>query len=491
MTTSIEAPPLASQLIESMRDIGYHFETALADVIDNSISAGAKEVHIHVDANKDSPLIGIVDDGEGMTRAELLDAMRLGSRHPKESRGARDLGRFGLGMKTASFSQCRRLTVVSRREGETAIATWDLDHVAASDSWSLLIPASAEGIPFLDKLGPKGSLVLWERLDRVMEREGSDLARKQFVRRVDEASRHLELVFHRYLAGESGARLSILVNALPLSPFDPFHLAHSATIRGVTERVPVNGYLVEITPFTLPHHRNVTPSDWDRYGGPEGYLKNQGFYLYRQRRLILYGTWFGLARHMELTKLTRVRIDIPTGLDEEWQIDVKKASARPPLLVRERLSAIIREIGAPSIKIFRKRAVRLHDTGNASLWSRVLVDTKIHYQLNLNSGPLSAFASRLPEELRTEFTGLLQAIGAALPLDAIFVDLAGSPEDVTVQDLTDQELTNLLTSTVPTLTAAGIPRSQVADALRFVEPFRSHWDRTEVLIESLFPGRTS
>src|SRR5207247_1451409 len=159
------------------------------------------------------------------------------------------------------------------------------------------------------------------------------------------------------------------LNELPLKPFDPFHSSHPATIQGQTDRVPMGDEFVEITPFTLPHHRNVSASDWDRYGGEGGYLKNQGFYLYREKRLIVHGTWFGLARQMELTKLTRVKIDMPNALDSAWNVDVKKAWARPPLPIRERLQRILEAIGAPSRTIFTKRGSRIHDI-RLPIWQR-------------------------------------------------------------------------------------------------------------------------
>ena len=189
----IEAPPKASILIESMRDIGYELETALADVVDNSITAGGRTIHIHVNTASPNATIGIIDDGKGMSRDELLDAMRLGSRHPREERGVRDLGRFGLGLKTASFSQCRRLTVVARTATETTVAIWDLDHVARVDSWSLLLPDNTTGIPFIEHLGAEGTLVVWEQMDRAVEQDGSESSRKHFIRRMDEARQHLEL----------------------------------------------------------------------------------------------------------------------------------------------------------------------------------------------------------------------------------------------------------------------------------------------------------
>ena len=236
----VEAAPRASILIESMRDIGYSLETALADVIDNSITAGARTIQVHVDSIGADVKIAIVDDGSGMGAAELLESMRLGSRNPREKRPIRDLGRFGLGLKTASFSQCRRLTVVARQSGVTSAATWDLDYVARHDKWALLTRSDVNAIPFIEHLGADGALVVWEKLDRAVEQEGTESGRKHFVRRLDDARQHLELVFHRYLAGETGLpRVKILVNDLPLKPFDPFNSSHTATMRGQTEQVRV------------------------------------------------------------------------------------------------------------------------------------------------------------------------------------------------------------------------------------------------------------
>lgn len=481
---TIEAGPRASILIESMRDVGYTLETSLADVIDNSISARATEIGIHVDTVSPEVRIGIVDNGHGMTGAELIEAMRLGSRHPGEQRDPHDLGRFGLGLKTASFSQCRRLTVVVRKSGETAAAVWDLDHVAATDSWSLQLLSSAESVPFLDELGDEGALVVWEHIDRAVEQESTEAGRRNFVRRIDDARAHLELVFHRYLSGEAGVpRVQILLNRVPLEPYDPFNARHSATIRGATERVMVGDSVVEITPFTLPHHRNVTRLEWDLCAGPDGYLRNQGFYLYRERRLIVHGTWFGLARQMELTKLTRVRVDMPCSLDAEWHVDVKKASARPPLQVRERLRSIIDAIGAPSKKIYTHRGAVLHDS-RLQIWQRLQKDNEIVYRINAEHHSIRSFRDVLPDDRQGEFSRVLQAVGAGLPLDAIFADLAGTPECVKSDDMSDDDLRALLDATIVSLLASNTSKTLIPDMLRVVEPFRSAWDRTEELLET-------
>jgi hypothetical protein len=481
--STVEAPPRASILIESMRDIGYSLETALGDVIDNSITAAATSIHIHVDATPTVEKIAIVDNGRGMTADELIDAMRLGSRHPSEKRNERDLGRFGLGLKTASFSQCRRLTVVARKSGITSAAIWDLDHVAREDRWSLQIPERWTGIPYIEHLESDGALVLWEKLDRAVE-QGSDSSRLHFIRRLDETRKHLELIFHRFLASETGVpRVQILLNDLPLKPFDPFHSNCTATTRGQTEKVPLGDEFVEITPFTLPHHRNVSLQDWERYAGEGGYLKNQGFYLYREKRLILHGTWFGLARQTELTKLARVRIDMPNGLDAEWQVDVKKAWARPPLPIRQRLERIIEAIGAPSRRIYTARGRRINDV-RLPIWQRVQENNAIVYKLNPENPLVADFATRLPTELGNDFDRLIKVIGAALPMDALLADLASSPETVANETLDAASLRSVINLTYAGLVAAGVSEEYIPRMMRIAEPFRSQWD----LVETMMPN---
>ena len=344
-----EIAPKPSALIESMRDIGYSLSTALADLIDNCIAARAETVQVFTNLEAQDLKVGILDDGVGMTEDELLEAMRLGSRSPLEERAQSDLGRFGLGLKTASFSQCRVLTVVTRTNGTTTSARWNLDHIAESDRWQVQMPDDLTSIPWTEHLGESGTLVVWEKLGIGADEEGSDRRKIDFVRRLDEACSHLELVFHRFLSGEPGhRRVRIRLNNRPLEPFGPFHSSHPATIAGPIERIRVAHGDILVQPFTLPHHGKVTPTEWERHAGPEGYLRNQGFYVYRERRLIIHGTWFGLTRQTELTKLARVRIDIPNSLDAAWKIDVRKASAQLPPAARERLRRIIEPLGATS-----------------------------------------------------------------------------------------------------------------------------------------------
>jgi hypothetical protein len=483
---TVLAAPSASILIESMRDIGYSLETALADVIDNSITAGASTVEMLADTSGADPKFAIVDDGSGMTYDELIQAMRLGSQNPLDPRTPDDLGRFGLGLKTASFSQCRRLTVVSRQAGTTVCARWDLDRVAETNDWTLEIPDDEADIPWADRLGNSGTLVLWEEIDRLIDAGDTDRGNRYLVNRLNDAIEHLELIFHRFLSGEKGLpKVSIKLNNHPLRPFDPFHSAHPATISGPPEKIRVGSHEVTLQTFTLPHHKKVTPAEWERYAGKAGYVKNQGFYVYRGGRLIIHGTWFNLARQMELTKLCRVRIDMPNELDEEWKIDVKKSSAQPPPRVRARLRSIIETIGATSKRVYTARGRRLITDSRLPVWQRVQDKNEISYHLNDEHPVLADFKKRLPSELHSDFAQVLALASSSIPVDALFADISSDPEKVSGDKLSESDLGQIAETTFRHLSSSGLSKKDILDMLQVTEPFRSNWDAVQTMIERM------
>jgi len=478
-------------LIESMRDIGYSLETALADVIDNSITAGASKIHIRADTGA-RPRIGVIDNGCGMGWNDLMTAMRPGSRNPLEERTAADLGRFGLGLKTASFSQCRRLTVVTRRQSETHAAVWDLQHVADKDDWLVQVPDDLTTIPWLNDLGETGTLVVWEDLDRLVEKSAGKPSMEHIVSRIDDARSHIELVFHRFLSGEPGLpKVEFCLNNRPLEARDPFHSRHPATIRSPLETVKVGDHYVQIQAFTLPHHRKVTQEEWERLAGREGYLKNQGFYVYRERRLIIYGTWFGLARQTEMTKLARVRIDMPNGLDAEWKIDVKKASAQPPYLVKERLRRIIETIGATSKRVYTSRGHRQAADSRLPVWTRIQDKNLISYRINREHPVVSDFLSKLDGDLVSEFTRVLELSESTLPMDMFFADMGSTPDLIVENTTPDETLRHAVYTTAAKLREAGITTEELTEMMQCAEPFKSNWERTRGILEDLEARETS
>lgn len=487
---SADATPHAAALIEGLRDIGYSLETALADIIDNSITAKARRVEILSDTAADHPSIGILDDGEGMTELELIAAMRPGSRNPLETRQSPDLGRFGLGMKSASFSQCRRLTVITKKDGVISAAIWDLNKIAVTNVWAIDLVNEPGTLPWAQKLGASGTLVLWEDLDRLAGSYNHDVVKRAEIinQRIASAERHLRLVFHRFMEG-SKTPLKLVLNGRLLKPIDPFARHHPATIVDPEEVLPFGTGEISIQSITLPHHKAMTQAAWDELGGPEGHLKSQGFYLYRGRRLIIHGTWFGLCRQSELTKLCRVRVDIPNSMDAAWKIDVKKSSAQLPPLVRERLKKVLDRISDGSRRTYRKRGQKLVDENRMPMWHRILIDDTVRYRPNSEHPAISGFAEGLPEGLRQGFFNCISLVGASLPIDALHADMAGNAEQVAADNVDEETLVQAVRSILVTLLERDIDQNTITSMLRDVEPFRSSWDATQRIILETIDSR--
>lgn len=471
-----DATPHAASLIQSLRDIGYSCETALADIIDNSITAGARSVEILSDAGGAEPALAIIDDGKGMELDELIEAMRPGSRNPLADRAPGDLGRFGLGLKSASFSQCKKLTVVSRKAGQTCGATWDLDEVARSNSWEIELHEDFSEIPWADRIGDQGTMVLWRSLDRLSGGIEHDTRRRSehINRAIAGAERHIRLVFHRFME-EDRPPLVLHLNGRKLEALDPFGTRFPSHQRERPDSLDLARGTVEFQSFTIPHHKSIQASEWDDLGGPEGHLRSQGFYIYRGRRLIIAGSWLGLARQTELTKLCRIRVDIPNSMDADWKIDVKKASAQLPPAVRERMRILVERLSLTSKRTYQRRGQRLVDEEYMPLWQRVQKDGAIVYRPDTTHPVLSDFSARLPAELQASFANLVGLLGAAMPIASLHADFAGSAEEIRADETEEASLRQMADAMVPRLLDQGIDAERVADILRQVEPFNTNW----------------
>lgn len=428
----IKITPRADALIESLRDIGYTLETALADIVDNSITADARQIDIHFAFEEgEKSCISILDDGTGMERQELLDAMRPGSRNPKDDRDADDLGRFGLGMKTASFSQCRRMTVASRKNGVLSLACWDLDHVSESGEWELLVPEESDIGSSVCLTFPKdhGTVVLWEKLDRIVDATDSRKTESMFYHKMDLAKKHLEMVFHRFLKGREKRirKVGISINRLSLEPFDPFNENNPATTILPEEKIVLNGEIITIQPYILPHHSKVSKSEYEKYAGEGGYLNNQGFYVYRNGRLLISGTWFRLIPKSPLTQLARIRIDLPNNMDDLWKIDVKKSMVQPPAVIRNRLKEIIDKIAGSSVRVYTNRGCK-SQSDITPIWERHARHGEIVYEINRKHPLIQAFSRKLDSRTQKEFDEILDMVQMFFPKDMFFSDYAKAPE---------------------------------------------------------------
>ena len=378
------------------------------------------------------------------------------------------------------------MTVLTRRAGVTSCAVWDLDTVAARDRWIVELPEDVAMIPWSDCLAVEGTLVVWQKLDRLVGLDGQG-DRRDLVRQLDETATHVEFVFHRFLSGREDreGRVKISLNDRELTPFDPFHSHHLATQHHQEETFALAGKEIRIRPVTLPHHDKVSKVDWRRYGGPEGYVKNQGFYLYRNRRLIVHGTWFGLARQLELTKLCRVRIDMPSSLDAEWKIDVKKAWAQPPPPVRERLRRIIEKIGVPSKRVYTVRGSRLAADSRLPVWTRSQNKNGISYGLDIEHPLFSAFESRLDPETAGEFRRLVGLIVSTLPVEALYADVSASAESVVLTALAPEDFREIVEAMWRALRERGLSETEAKIRMRSADPFRSRWEEAASVFQAL------
>jgi len=390
-------PPNARSLSQSMRDLGYSLETAIADIVDNSITAKASSIHIHFDKdNSGEPSLAFVDNGSGMSEKVLIEAMRHGSRNPREQRDKNDLGRFGLGLKTASFSQCKRLTVATLQNNEYSAAVWDLDFLYKNDNWTiqLLDEKEIHALPYIGDLKEHGTLVLWQKLDRLFEGETS------INDKLAEAEKHLSLVFHLYLSGEvTKPKTNIFINGHKIEPFDPFCLSSKATQILQAETVNIDGEEVKIQPYILPHHSKLPKKTFDYYKSRGDFVSNQGAYVYRNGRLMAHGDWFRLCPKSEATKLARVRIDFPNSLDERWTIDIKKSRAYPPFQVRERLRQIISKVINAGTLVHKGRGKKIFEK-TFPFWDRHPERDGIRYTINRAHPMISALETSLSDESR-------------------------------------------------------------------------------------------
>lgn len=434
MPTDHKLIPSASSLSESMRDIGYSLATAIADIIDNSITAKATLINIFCDLSKQDPLLIIIDNGYGMSQDNLIQAMKHGAVNPKVNREPGDLGRFGLGMKTASFSQCRCLTVVSSINTIRSAAQWDLDYISEKDEWLLAILSEDEisAIDYTELIPKTGTAVIWQKLDRLCESSNISKRDEIVYEKLDIVDQHLSLVFHRYLSGESKLhpKISININGHPITPFDPFCRKNTATQLLPEEIVRINSEKVSIQPYVLPHHSKLTGDEYAFYEDRSNFISNQGIYIYRNDRLMAWGDWFRLIPKGEATKLIRVQIDFPNALDESWTIDIKKSRVSLPNEVKNRLRQIILQLTNANIKINRGRGQKLFQEEKAPVWERYADRGKIRYKLNLSHPLLDFLKKEMTVNQTRILTTYLYAVMGSLPIDMIYSDYSSEPKAV-------------------------------------------------------------
>lgn len=420
--------PQASIMIESLRSFGYSVQTAIADLVDNSISAKAKNIWLDFIWNGKDSHISIRDDGSGMTETQLVNAMRLGSQNPLQERESNDLGRFGLGLKTASFSQCRRLTVASLAENNSiVIRRWDLDHVAQVNEWQVLHSPSKDSEDKLFSLRSMshGTIVLWENLDSIVGLASRDNQKAQdnFLEIIENVEHHLAIIFHRFL--EKRNRLKIWINSRQIEPWDPFLSKCSSTQLLPKENLLFKEEKITIQPYVLPHHSKLDSQIYAKAEGLKGWNNQQGFYVYRNERLLVAGDWLGLGyRKDEYCKLARIQIDLPNSIDLDWSIDIKKSRAKPPISLRHDLKRIARLTRSKATEVYRhrgKRIIQEHAEKYMSPWNKKLRREKVFYSIDRDH-PLVKEVLSLPVNYQPLICALLRLLEETIPIQLMWTD---------------------------------------------------------------------
>ena len=478
-------PPYAPTLIESTRAIGYSLEAAVADIIDNSIAANARNVDIFF-FPIDGAYIAILDNGKGMSEEEIDISMQYGSKNPTEERDKKDLGRFGLGLKTASLSQCRCLTVISKQGDNLEGRQWDIDHVTEVGDWSLnvLDEEDIQQIPHFDELikTESGTLVVWQKLDRL--KAGEINFELSLGRKIDRVRDHLSLVYHRYLAGESGiTKLKLSINGEKIKGIDPF-LTEKSVQAMDDETLVIRGNKILVRPYILPHISKLTSDEIKMLGGKDGLRKQQGFYVYRNKRLLVWGTWFRMMRQGDLSKLARIRVDIPNTLDDLWTLDIKKSSALPPAEVRKNLEIIINQIAERSKRTWTFRGKKEVSDTEIHVWNRMKnKQGGFYYEVN-REHPLVQQMIKINPGIEGSLNALLQQIEKGLPLNQLYVDLNNDEQITNDNEQSDVEIVKSLQEMI-TMCADKQEKCNLLYAIACIEPYLSHLDIVEKLKEEI------
>ena len=431
MPKAVDGTPSPKSLIKTLMRVGYDFNMAVGDIVDNSISADAKNIRIFTALDPQNPTFSIYDDGWGMSEKELYENMKLAAKDPSLERDENDLGRFGSGMKTASFSQARKLIVISKKKGSKICgAYWDIDEIESSDSWEVLMGLSEKEINLIDgfdkdMLSERGTVIIWHKIISFKETQHTSLE-NIIANTIDSMSRYLSLHFHKFM--QSNDKVSFFVNQRKLSPINPF-IKGKGSMDLTPENIRGKKGNVEIKPHVLPHPQYLSQSQIDKLGGIDAIYKNQGLYIYRANRLIIAGGWMGLSSRNILGNLARVEVNIPASLDDEWSTDVKKSSLQLPLMVQRKLKQICqRPIGISRGEHTHRG--KKEEVNEYWFINENKQDNTTKYEVHLKNNELVEIAEKMTRANRTKLKEFLRNLSKYLPVNHIFSRIGKSPKSV-------------------------------------------------------------
>lgn len=449
MSEILQQIPPAKSLITGIRAIGYSFPMAVADIIDNSITAEATTIDLISDPLAEIPFFAICDNGYGMNRNELINAMIFGSNREGKVDCEQELGRFGLGLKSASLSQCRKFYVISKKIRRINAMSYDLDRIETTNKWDLecLNDEEIYSLPCVEWLEnlESGTVVVWTNFDK-LEGAASDFE-DSFRAVVAATKKHVEFVFHRFYKN-----IDILFNHKKMEERDPFLTSSVGRQQtGRTTTIYVDGEKITITPYSLPYANSLTSDEKKLLGNPKSIYDDQGFYIYRNKRLIYWGSWMYMGYKCELNKLARVQVDIPSSLDSLWMLDVKKSYAKIPDKIKEEVRIAVEDSIVKSKKVVRFPGMK-EQAEKVKVWDRIKNnhDGTVKYAINRNNPAIIALDSLLGTTEKKIFDEILNQIECYLPKFSLINDSADAIMITNTGD--DREETDLMSNLINILT---------------------------------------
>ena len=424
MSELVEREFPAKALMFGLRSMGYSFSTAVADIIDNCIPVKATRIDIFSDPLATKPYFCVLDNGIGMNRKKLDNAMLPGSDREDVPDSEIELGRFGLGLKSASLSQCREFIVASKAYGKISCMAFDLDVIEEKNKLFLkeLSVDEIDELPHIEDLKhyDSGTLVIWNKFDSI--NDSSESFEDSFRALVGESKKHVELTFHRFYN-----EIEIYYNRKRIEKRDPF-LLDSVGRQQTGRTTPINykGSTIIVTPYTLPFAKTLTADEKALLGSPKSIYEEQGFYIYRNKRLIISGTWLRMGIRSELNKLARIKVDIPSTLDSEWMLDVKKSTAKIPDAIKEKIKMAVEDSVVRSKRTVRNPGVK-EASHEHKIWDRINEhDGNVRYQINRSNPLIKGLYDSIDEKQAELLDDLLSMLEQCIPKYRIHNDVIDS-----------------------------------------------------------------
>ena len=410
------ATPYPEFLIKSIAEQGYTLETSLADLIDNSVSAGADNIEILINTDSIPFKLFLSDNGIGMNEENLKSCMQFPSCSMENDRNVEDLGRFGLGMKTASFAQTRRLTVMSRSEGTSDFAarTWDVEYLKQKKEWRIIVNTKQEinnlgeeykGLSsgFLNEFSDfrPNTIVVWKGLYKFEDYlEGSDRSESLKNQITEITTEYLSLVFHRFME-RAMKPLKIRVNNVLIKPFNPFPTCELDLRLIESKQKYFKTDVIKLEGFILPG-RSIEESKeinniWTTKS--KGLMDMEGLYIYRADRIILFGGWNGIIRKSPRLQLARLRVEVGNRVDHLMHLNVAKSKITIPYDLKIGFLKYIVELKEQAIKEYYNRGLRKISSKKTDLIPQLFE------RVASNKGTLLELNRAFPQ-IKLLFTGL-------------------------------------------------------------------------------------